>query len=74
MAKDGREPHRADVIVREPGLGLLWGGGMFGSIETFRSAAARQVTRPAPEMAIRDNADAERVNELLEELLGDTDS
>jgi hypothetical protein len=74
MDKDGREPHRADVIVREPGLGLLWGGGMFGSIETFRSAAARQVTRPAPEMAARDNADDDRVNELLEELLGDTDS
>jgi|1185.fasta_scaffold1756064_1 hypothetical protein len=73
MAKDAREPHRADVIVREPGLGLLWGGGMFGSIETFRSAAARPVTRPAPEMAARDSADDDRVNELLEELLGDTD-
>lgn len=41
---------------------------------TFRSVAAWQVTRPAPEMGARDSADDNRVNELLEELLGDTDS
>ncbi len=70
--KGAREPGRADVIIREPGRGLLWGAGMFGCTETFHSEAARQATRP-PQQAARESADEGRVDELLEELLGDTD-
>jgi hypothetical protein len=78
MDKGEREPGRADVIIREPGRGLLWGAGMFGCTETFHSEAARQATRPVPEKsardsAARDSADDGRVHELLEELLGDVD-
>jgi hypothetical protein len=73
MDKGGREPGRADVIIREPGRGLLWGAGILGCTETFHSEAARLATRPAPGKAARDNADEGRVDELLEELLGDTD-
>ena len=74
MDKSGRELGRADVIIREPGRGLLWGAGILGCTETFHSEAARQAARPAPEKAAHDNADEGRVHELLEELLGDTDS
>jgi hypothetical protein len=71
--KGEREPGRADVVIREPGRGLLWGAGMFGCTETFQSDAARQAPRPASQKPARDNADDGRVHELLEELLGDVD-
>ena len=64
-----REPGRADVIIREPGRGLLWGAGMIGCTETFQSDAARRATRPASQK----KADEGRVDELLEELLGNGD-
>ena len=64
--KGERESGRADVIIREPGRGLLWGAGMFGCTETFQSDAARS----APPK----KADEGRVDKLLEELLGDVDT
>ena len=67
--KGEREPGRADVIIREAGRGLLWGAGILGCTETFHSEAARQATRSAAQNA----ADEGRVDELLEELLGDVD-
>jgi hypothetical protein len=73
MDKGERESGRADVIIREPGRGLLWGAGILGCTETFHSEAARQATRSAPQNAARENADEGRVDELLEELLGDVD-
>jgi hypothetical protein len=63
--KGERESGRADVIIREPGRGLLWGAGILGCTETFHSEAARS----APQK----KADESRVDELLEELLGDAD-
>jgi hypothetical protein len=62
MHKGERESGRADVIIREPGRGLLWGAGILGCTETFHSEAARQATRSASQNA----ADEGRVDELLE--------
>jgi hypothetical protein len=67
--KGEREPGRDDVIIREPGRGLLWGAGMFGCTETFQSDAARLAARSASQK----KADEGRVDELLEELLGNID-
>ncbi len=45
MDEGGGEPCRTDVLVREPGQGLLWCAGMFGLGEAFPGEVAQQ-TQP----------------------------
>jgi hypothetical protein len=71
--KGGREPRRADVIIRESGQGWPWCAGTFGIVEASQGEAAQPVMPPASDEAGRIDGDGDRVEKLLQDLFGDVD-
>lgn len=68
MDEGGGEPCRTDVLVREPGQGLLWCAGMFGLGEAFPGEVAQQLMEPVPDESGR--VRAEQPQHTEGELLG----